>query len=251
MSRLSLKSVNATLAGQIVLDDVSVAVEPGALVALVGPNGAGKSSLLRASLGLLPVDTGQIMVAGDVLAELSNLERAQRMAYLAQDRAMAWAMPVIEMVALGRFASGGRGAYETLTATDQTLIDEALRKTGLEELAHRSVHALSGGEQARVHLARVLAASASMILADEPFAALDPRWQLEGLATLKNETERGASVLIALHDLQLAERFADTIMVLHHGKLAASGPAKTVLTSDVLADVFGVRRHPDGGFDPA
>ncbi len=250
MSLLSLDQVSVQLGARTALNAVTLTVRPGECVALVGPNGSGKTTLLRAALGLIPAN-GTITLAGTALANLSPAARAQRAAYLAQDRTIAWSLTGGDLVALGRYAWGGGQAYDQLSDSDRTAVDTALDKADATALKDRSVQALSGGEQARLHLARLLASGASLLLADEPAAALDPRHQLDALSALKAETQRDKSVLVALHDLALAERLADRIAVLDQGQLVALGPATSVLDDALLAKVFRIKRRANGGFDPA
>ncbi len=250
MSALILENVSVLLGHREALSDVSLTLNPGEVVALVGPNGAGKTTLLRAALALVPA-TGNIRMAGDPLAKLAPAERARRASYLAQERTLAWSLSGADLVALGRFAWGGGRAYDQLETIDRQAVDLALEKADATALKHRPVQALSGGEQARLHLARLLASGAPTLIADEPAAALDPRHQLDALQALKAEARDGKTVLVALHDLLLAERVADRIAVLDQGRLVAIGAADTALTDACLADVFAIKRRADGGFDRA
>lgn len=251
MSLLRFDTVSASLGERRVLNGVTLSLEPGEMLALVGPNGAGKTSLMRVGLGLIPSQAGTVELGGALLNQLSPEDRAKRAAYLAQDRALAWSITGADLVALGRFAWGGGRAYEELGEADRSAVDGALKAADALTLKDRAVHQLSGGEQARLHLARLLASSAPLLIADEPVAGLDPRHQLDALAALKDETRRGAGVMVSLHDLSLAEQFADRIAVLQNGELAALGPHDTVLDTSTLKTVFGVVRREGGGFDPA
>jgi iron complex transport system ATP-binding protein len=250
MSVLSLTDLSVQLGARQALDAVTLTVQPGECVALVGPNGAGKTTLLRAALGLIPF-TGDAALSGDPVAPMPPAVRARRAAYLAQERSIAWSLLGGDLAALGRYAWGGGRAYDQLDVQDRAAVDRALEKADATALKDRPVQQLSGGEQARLHLARLLASSAPLLIADEPAAALDPRHQLDALAALKAETENGSAVLVALHDLALAERLADRILVLNEGKLVGLGPAQSVLDAQLLADVFRIKRREDGGFEPA
>jgi iron complex transport system ATP-binding protein len=250
MSLLSLTRVSVQLGPRTALSRVSLSVAAGECVALVGPNGAGKTTLLRAALGLVPAQ-GEIMLGGSSLGDLPPAARAQRASYLAQERTLAWSLLGADLVALGRYAWGGGRAYDQLADPDREAVDQALAKADAANLAVRPVRDLSGGEQARLHLARLLASSANLLLADEPAAALDPRHQLDALARLKAEASAGKGVVVALHDLHLAERMADRIAVLDQGQLVAVGPAQAVLEDALLKQVFAIQRRGDGGFDPA
>jgi iron complex transport system ATP-binding protein len=209
------------------------------LVALLGPNGSGKTTAVRAMLGHLPLSSGKALVSGHDPRGMGAAKRAQAVAYLPQSRPMAWPISVREAVALGRFAHGG--ALGRLGATDAMAIDHALAACGLEGLSNRSVASLSGGELARVHVARALATGAPALVADEPTAALDPRHSFAVMNILKQRaTGCGVATLVILHDLSLATHFADRVVVLNNGKLAVEGPPREVLTPSLLADVYGI-----------
>ncbi|XBQ17188.1 MAG: ABC transporter ATP-binding protein [Oceanicaulis sp.] len=245
---LALRGAGVRLEGRQILSGVDLLLVPGRFTALVGPNGAGKSTLIKAALGLMP-STGEVELGGTPLSRLGPAERARRAAWLPQDKTAAWSITGADLAALGRFAWGGGRAYARLSEEDRTAVDRALSRADAAHLKDRPVTALSGGERARLHLARALAAEAPLLLADEPGAALDPRHQLDAMAVLRAEAESGAAVLAALHDLALAERFADRIVVLDEGRLITDAPASEALTDAILADVFHVKRREAGGFE--
>jgi iron complex transport system ATP-binding protein len=236
---LEIAGVSVALGGRTVVDAVSLALPRQALVGIVGPNGAGKTSLLRAIAGLVP-HGGCIALGGAELAALAPGVRARRVAYLPQGHLMHWPLPVREVAALGRYPHGVRDPAR-LDAASEAAVLKAMRLTDTLALADRPVTELSGGERARVALARVFAVEAPLVLADEPTAALDPRHQIELMAALRRTAEEGALVLAVTHDLALAARFCHHIVVLDQGRLAASGPASEALSGEVLAAVFGVR----------
>ncbi|RKR03709.1 ABC transporter ATP-binding protein [Maricaulis maris] len=213
------------------------------LVALVGPNGAGKSSLLRLAAGLAAPAAGHVLLDGRDLAALNEAERARAIAYLPPDGRAAWPITARRLVALGRIPH--LKPLRRLTADDEAAIEHALQRTATAHLAERGFDTLSSGEQARVLLARTLAVGASVILLDEPTAALDVRHQLGVLEILAAEARRGALVIVSLHALDLAARHADRVIVLDQGQPVADGPPAQALTTTVLADVFGVEA-PDG-----
>lgn len=248
MSALAITDLHITLSGRVVVSGVNLTVEPGEHVALVGPNGAGKSSLLKGVLGLVPA-TGSVRLSDEALEDLSAARRARLAAYLPQERQAAWSITGADLAALGRFAFGGR-AYDRLGDVDRGAVDRALARADAAHLKGRRIDTLSGGEQSRLHLARALAAEAPLLLADEPGAALDPRHQLDAMMVLKGEADRGAAVVAALHDLALAERFANRIVVMDEGRIIADAPAGEALTEETLRTVFRVARRPAGGFDP-
>jgi iron complex transport system ATP-binding protein len=233
---LALSAVSVSLAGRAVVSDVSLTVEEGTFVAIVGPNGAGKTTLLRAIAGLLPA-VGSISVNGQALSSLSLRERAQRIAYLPQGHVFHWPLPVTDVVALGRLP---RGAGDDLSEADRDAIAGAMAETGTTQFADRTVTTLSGGEKARVALARVLATEAPIVLADEPTASLDARFQLAVIEMLRRHAGSIGIVVAVLHDLALAARYADRIVMLDGGRIVADGDPRTVLTAEQLAATFGV-----------
>lgn len=232
MSALQLIAATARLGGRAVLDGVSLAVAPGEVVALVGPNGAGKSSVIRALAGLLPVTGGAARLAGADVAALSPRQRAARVAWLPQERRIAWNLPALEVAALGApFLAGAEAAAAA---------HRALSQVEAAHLADRGVAEMSGGERARVLLARALAADAAALMADEPIAGLDPDAQLMVLDLLRARARSGQAVLVSLHDLTLAARHADRVVVLDGGRVAAEGAPLSALTPEVLARVFAL-----------
>ena len=238
MTLLALEGVDVSLGGKPVVRGVSARFGRGRLVALAGPNGVGKTTLLRAIAGLAP-HGGSIVLDGTVVGTLTPRQRARRFAYLPQGHAVHWPLPVRDIVALGRTPHGAMDPAR-LPAADAAAVDRAMRATGVQGFADRPVTLLSGGERARVALARVLAVEAPVILADEPTAALDPRYQIEVMALLAAAAAGGALVLAVTHDLGLAARYADEVVVMAHGTVAAHGPPAEALSAAVLRDVFGV-----------
>jgi iron complex transport system ATP-binding protein len=211
---------------------LSAALEPGTITAIVGPNGAGKSSLLLGLAGLLTPASGSVALDGESLARLRPRVRAQSIGYLPQAPDIAWDVAVEALVALGRLPWRDRGT---------AAIKAALSALDLELLRHRPVSQLSGGERARVLLARVLAGEPRWILADEPLAALDLAHQLGLIAHLKACAAAGQGVVLVLHDLGLAMNHADRVLVMKDGNLIADGPPNTALAPQVIAHGWGVR----------
>ena len=242
MSALELIDATASLGGRTVLDAVSLSVAEGELVAVVGPNGAGKSSAIRALAGLLPLTGGQARLGGDAVGGLSARARAERAAYLPQERRVAWNLPAVEVAALGAPFLTAADALERARV--------ALDEVEAGHLADRGVAEMSGGERARVLLARALSTGAHALLADEPTAGLDPEAQLMILALLKARATAGQAVLVSLHDLALAARFADRVVVLDGGKVVADAAPLVALTPQVMATTFGLAARwvegPDG-----
>jgi iron complex transport system ATP-binding protein len=235
---LTAQGLNVTLAGRLVLNDISLALSPGHLVALVGPNGAGKTTLLRALAGLV-ASTGAIDVGGEALSSLSLRERARRFAYLPQGHIVHWPLPARDIVALGRYPHGATDPAR-LTSRDTEAVQRAMQAADVVEFGARRVTELSGGERSRVALARVLAVEAPVILADEPTSSLDPRHQIDVMKTLRVAADKGVLVIVVTHDLELAARFADTALVLSDGRLVSQGPPAEALSEQVMGDVFRI-----------
>lgn len=238
---LALEGVSVHLAGRAIVQDVSLPMPRGCLVALVGPNGAGKTTLLKAVAGLLPSE-GAIRLEHQHLSGLSIRERATRMAYLPQGHVVHWPLPARDVVALGRYPHGATDPAR-LSEKDRDAVARAMMAADVTALADRPVTELSGGERSRVALARVLAVEAPVILADEPIASLDPRYQIEVMRLLRRVADDGALVIVVTHDLGLTARFADQVMVLSQGRLAAHGSPQQALTDAVLADVFRIQAY--------
>lgn len=222
--------------GRRVLDGVSLALAAGSLTALAGPNGAGKTTLLSALAGLLRPESGAVLLGGVPLASLSRTDRARRLAWLEQGARAAWGLTVREVAALGRLPHGDQG---------EAAVEAALSACGLAGFAGRRVDALSGGEARRAMLARVLATEADILLLDEPTADLDPAQGFALMRLLRDEAARGRAVVTVLHDLALAARFADRIVLLAEGRIAADGTPAEVMTEAVAGRVFGVRVGTD------
>lgn len=234
---LILDDLSVALDGRTILDGVSALLEPGRITAILGPNGAGKSTLVKAAAALLPA-RGTIALDGEPVAAMAQTARARRIGYLPQDATVHWNMRVGDVVALGRLPH--RSAFAAPSPADHAAVAAALDATGTAGFADRAIGTLSGGERARVLLARVLAGTPDWLLADEPLASLDPAHQIDLLDRLRQVAARGAGVVVVLHDLVQAARAADDVLLLQHGRVAGFGPAATVLTPEALAAVFGV-----------
>jgi iron complex transport system ATP-binding protein len=238
---LAAQQVEVTLSGRTVLHDVSLSLPSGQLVALVGPNGAGKTTLLRALAGLVS-SSGTIEVGGDHLSSLPLRERAKRFGYLPQGHLVHWPLPAKDVVALGRYPHGATDPAR-LSPHDEAAVLRAMQASNVVEFSERPVTELSGGERSRVALARVLAVEAPIVLADEPTASLDPRYQIDVMLNLRSAADRGVLVVVVTHDLGLAARFADTVLVLSDGRLVAQGKPAQALSEQVMADVFRIRAY--------
>ena len=238
MSLLQVQELRVRYGRAEVLCGVSLRIEPGEFVGLIGPNGAGKTSLMRAALGLMPRAGGECRLAGEPLGALTAGERAGRAAWLPQDREIAWPIPVQRLVALGR--TPFRRGLGAMTATDRAAIADAMQRMDIAHLAARPATSLSGGERARVLIARALAQQAPLLLADEPSAGLDPAHQIDLMAVFTGLARQGNGVLASMHDLGLAARWCDRIVLLHEGRLVADGPPRDVLTPALLHQVYGI-----------
>jgi iron complex transport system ATP-binding protein len=238
---LTAQDLGVVLAGRAVLKDISLSLSPGHLVALVGPNGAGKTTLLRALAGLVP-SNGTIHVGGDALSSLSLRERARRFGYLAQGHIVHWPLPARDIVALGRYPHGATDPSR-LTPKHFDAVLRAMQVADVVAFSERRVTELSGGERSRVALARVFAVEAPVILADEPTSSLDPRHQIDVMKSLRAAADNGTLVIVVTHDLGLAARFADTVLVLSDGRLVSHGVPAEALSEQVMADVFRIRAY--------
>ena len=223
---LEARGISVELGRRRVLDDVSFALEAGSLCALVGPNGAGKSTLLRALAGVVALTSGTISPAAPTEPHARG-----PVAYLPQDRIVHWDLSVERVVALGRPGLG---------TADTAAVAAALARMDVAHLAARPIREISGGERARVLIARALAQDTPVLLADEPVAGLDPAHQLALFAVLGGLARDGRAVLVALHDLSLAARYADRVIVLDGGRIAADGPPSQALSAATIASVFGM-----------
>lgn len=217
--------------------DVSLAVNPGEVVAVVGPNGSGKSTLLRALLGLLPHSAGTVRLDGRPIASWSRRELADVVGALPQREDQSFPLTVAETVLLGRWSR--LGPVAPVTGTDRSAVDAALRRCDVERLADRRIDTLSGGEWQRVRVARALVASPRLLLLDEPTAALDVGHEMELFELLRRLVAEGLGVLVITHQLNLAARFADRLVLLDRGRTVAEGPPRDVLREDVVSAVFG------------
>ncbi len=241
----TIRAIDLTVAlgGRTILNGLDLELRPGNLTAIVGPNGAGKSTLLSRLAGLERAERGRVELDGRPILELPPRERARAIAFLEQSPEVAWPVEVRILVGLGRTPFiGARG----LSADDATAIDQALARTGMTDFGDRLVSTLSGGERARVLLARALAGDPRWLLADEPLTGLDIGHQLDALHLLRGLAAEGRGVVVTLHDLTQAARFADRLIVLWRGAVVADGPPAQALTSQVLARVYGVEASITG-----
>ncbi|WP_150290608.1 ABC transporter ATP-binding protein [Sphingobium estronivorans] len=217
---------------------VDLDLGPGQLVGIIGPNGAGKSTLIRAMLGLAKRESGTVLIDGLDSERLSRRAIARRVAYLPQGQTLHWPLAVERLVALGRMPH--LGPLSRLSAQDEAQVDAALKRADVLHLKGRVATELSGGERARVLLARALAVGAPALIADEPLAALDPGHQIDVMDLLKAEARAGSLVVTVLHDLSMAARYCDRLVLMDRGALVADGAPLDVLTQARLARVYGI-----------
>lgn len=236
---LTARRVSVRLGARQVLTSVDLAIAPGEVVAIVGPNGAGKSTLLRALAGFVAPDAGGITLGSRDIGAIATAERARAIAYLPQDRIVHWPLSVEAVVGLGRLPH--RRAGLAGAERDRLAVAEALKAMDVAAFAARSVTELSGGERARVLLARALAQEARLLLADEPTAGLDPAHALSLFAHFTRLAGEGRGIAVALHDLSLAARFCHRVLMLRDGSVVAQGTPADVLTPANLARTYGVR----------
>lgn len=215
---------------------VSFGAERGKLTAVVGPNGSGKSTLVRALLGRLPTASGDILIDGQLAAAMHRRDLARKVAVVTQREELAFPVSVRDYVSLGRYSH--RSLFSTDSPGDNAAVVSAMRSAGVETLAARSVDELSGGEWQRVRLARALAQDTGAIVLDEPTTFLDIGHEMAVFELLHRLARGGLAVLLVSHQLNLVARFADHIVLLHRGAVAASGGAEQVMCAEVLERVY-------------
>ena len=232
---LEVSGLTITAGGATLVDGASFRLRPGELVALLGPNGAGKTTLLRGAIGLAPPAAGWARIDGEDAAGMPPRRRARRLAYLPQNRPLAWPNPVRDVVALGRFSYGA--ALGRLRGADREAVERALASCDLDAMAARSTDTLSGGELARVHCARAFAAEAPLLIADEPVAELDPYHQFRVMDLIRAFVDAGGGALVVLHDVALAARYANRLIWMKDGGIVADGPPAETLSEARLAEI--------------
>jgi iron complex transport system ATP-binding protein len=221
------------------VNGASLSVASGEMVGLIGPNGAGKSTLLKAILGLQPRNAGTVLLDGQDFFALSSRERARKVAFLPQERRVEWRLPARDVVMLGRYPH--HSGFGGPSPEDKAAVERALADVDGAALMDRPVSVLSGGERTRVLLARALAVEAPVVLVDEPVNALDPYHALHVMEILRERAVRGAAVVAVVHDLALAARYMDRLVLLHEGAVMAEGAPAHVLRADQLAHAYRVQ----------
>jgi len=241
MSTLAAVNLTVALNGTSVLHGINFTAAACEILGVIGPNGAGKTTLLRALAGLIPRSDGKVYLDGKNLEAFALFERGRRIAYLDQDGASGWAVTVETLVGLGRLPH--LVPWRGPTATDCDAVAHALEACDIAHLADRPVNRLSGGERARVLLARALAVEADFLLADEPLAGLDPAHCLQVIETLTQRVDSGTGIVMVIHDLTLAARYCQRLVLLHEGRVAAEGCPDEVLTPENLKAFYGIQAH--------
>ncbi len=247
--RLTIQNLSAGYGHEQVLQDVSAIVMPGELVALIGPNGAGKSTLIKTISGILPIQSGSIHIDGSNLLKMDEQSRARLVSVIPQARNLPPAFTTREVVLMGR--TPYVGWLGRVSHHDEEIVDRAMQRTDIAELANRRMDQLSGGEQQRVLVARAIAQDPRLLLLDEPTTHLDIQYQLSFLDIIVGLSHQDQmAILMAIHDLNLAARYADRIILMVKGEIIADGTPTEVLTEQLLSDAYHVRvsvqAQPDG-----
>jgi len=240
--KLEATGITVTTRGRTIVDGAGLSLAPGELVGLIGPNGAGKSTLLRALLGITPRDAGTVTLNGAELGAMPAQARARAIAFLPQDRRVEWRLTSRDVVMLGRYPH--QAGFGGSTQADRDAVSRAIAAVEGEALLDRPVSVLSGGERTRILLARALAVEAPLLLADEPIAALDPYHQLHVMEILQARARSGMGVLAVIHDLALAARFMDRLVLMNAGQILANGTPAAVLTPENLAAAYRIAGTP-------
>ncbi|MGE3332220.1 MAG: ABC transporter ATP-binding protein [Rhodospirillaceae bacterium] len=237
-STLALRGLRIDYGSRPVLHGVTLDLAPGALIGLIGPNGAGKTTLLRACASLIPPTAGHVLLQDRPLEGWNRRARARTVGYLAQEKAALWPVAASRLVALGRLPH--LGPWDSLSPSDEAEVAKAMAATDVQHLAQRPVTEISGGELARVLIARLLAGTPSVLLADEPVSGLDPAHAMQVLSIFRALAHEGRTVVVVLHDLALASRFCDRLVLMSDGAVVADGAPLDVLSPDHLARYYGI-----------
>jgi iron complex transport system ATP-binding protein len=236
MNILEARGLRFRYGTEPVVDAVSLCLAAGEMLGIIGPNGSGKSTLLRLLSGVIEPEQGEIRLNGRPLSAYSRRELARLVAVVPQDTLISFPFSVTEVVLMGRSPHLGGLAFEG--DRDLEVAHEAMRRTGVLELAQRSIHELSGGERQRVVLARAIAQEAAVMLLDEPAAFLDIRHQVGIYDLLHDLQGEGKSIVTVLHDLNLTSMYCDRVALLKHGRLVAAGPPESVITYRCITEVY-------------
>ena len=238
---LEARDLTIKYEARVAVANVSLKLAPGEITAIIGPNGAGKSTLLRALNGQVRGASGAVLLDGEPVEKFSRRSIGRRIAVVAQEAELRFPVTVLEFVLGGRFAWAGNAGWGWETERDLRVAHDVIAETELAELSGRLMNELSGGERQRAVLARALATEAAFLLLDEPTANLDLSHQATLLSLVRNRCDQHqASALVVTHDLNLAAQFSDHILLMKNGKVVEAGPPRTVLTPELLREVFAV-----------
>jgi iron complex transport system ATP-binding protein len=243
---IALENVSVALGSRAVVSGVNARFEAGTLTGIVGPNGAGKSTLARAMLALVPA-SGRVHIDDIDVAEIPRADLARCIAYLPQGQTLHWPLTVERLVGLGRLPH--LAPMSRISDADAAAIEQAMERADVLGLRDRIATELSGGERARVLFARALAVEAPALIADEPLASLDPGHQIDVMDLLRAEADEGRLVLAVLHDLTMAARYCDRLLIVDGGRIVADGSPAEVLTPDLLRAVYGIDARVESSGD--
>ncbi len=239
MTILQAEDLSLGYKRKMVVEGFNASIPQGSVIGLIGPNGSGKTTLLRAFSGLIKPMHGKILLDGHTLTNIPARKRAQLIGWVPQREKLAWPLTVKEVVSLGR--APYRGWLLPLTENDQQVIEQAIHFTDLQDLTDRSVEELSGGEFQRVLVARALAQEPRVLLLDEPNASLDIHYQIQVMDLVRElVAQRGITAVIAIHDLSVAARYCDSLILMQHGRKVCAGKPEDVLTPEHMRKVFRV-----------
>lgn len=238
-SRLAARGITVGYGGQIVIDDLDVAIPPGVITTVIGPNGCGKSTLLRALSRLLKPTKGTVVLDGQDIVKLKTRDVAKKLGLLPQTPIAPEGLTVSDLVARGRHPH--QSWLRQWSSDDAAVVERALAMTGVSDLADRPVDTLSGGQRQRVWISMTLAQGTELLLLDEPTTYLDLAHAIEVLDLVDDLHESGCSVVMVLHDLNLATRYSDNLIVMKEGSILAQGHPRDVITAELLDEAFGLR----------
>ncbi|HPD60644.1 MAG TPA: ABC transporter ATP-binding protein [Thermodesulfobacteriota bacterium] len=235
---LKLNDIRFSIENKTILDGISVNFEPGKIHGIIGPNGSGKSTMLKNICRIWEPQTGTIFINNKDYRTISRKNLSKIVTLVPQHTTVSFPVPVYDIVAMGRNPHVGR--FESLKKTDLEIIDWALKQTNIYELKDRNINELSGGESQLSIIARALATEAGLILLDEPTSELDIKHTLAIINILYTLKEQGRTILVTMHDLNLARKFCNTISIIHRGKMFFTGSPEQAFSEDNIREVFEV-----------
>ncbi|MCX4844223.1 ABC transporter ATP-binding protein [Streptomyces sp. NBC_00893] len=239
VSRLAARGVTVGYGGRTVIDDLDVAIPPGVITTIIGPNGCGKSTLLRTLIRLLKPSSGAVVLDGEDIGSLRTRDVAKKLGLLPQAPVAPEGLTVADLVARGRHPH--QSWLRQWSSDDAGVVERALAMTGVSELADRPVDSLSGGQRQRVWISMTLAQGTDLLLLDEPTTYLDLAHAIDVLDLVDDLHESGCTVVMVLHDLNLATRYSDNLIVMRAGSILAQGHPREVITAELLSEAFGLR----------